>query len=335
MFEYFYHQILRKTVIAFGSLFNDISIKHTNSANEVVSVIKVPLSYGPTQKFLARLEQSPNLSNPTQITLPRMSFEFTGLSYDTARKLTTTQTFLSKSVTDGTETKKTYMPVPYNLQLELSIMSKLNDDALQIIEQILPYFQPSYNLTVELIDEINEKRDIPIILENVTMQDDYEGNFDKRRVLIYTLRFSAKLYLFGPTSTATKDIVKRAVVSYITGDTTNTPRREVVYSAEPRSIKNYTGTVITNITKDITTEDILITVNSASSISVDTYLDIEGEEVYVKLKSGNILTVDRGRDDTTITSHLAGAEVKLITTADNLLIEEGDDFGFSGSITSP
>ena len=333
MFEYFYHQILRKTVIAFGSLFNDITIKHTNSANEVVSVIKVPLSYGPTQKFLARLEQSPNLSNPTQITLPRMSFEFTGLSYDTARKLTTTQTFLSKSVTDGTETKKTYMPVPYNLQFELSIMSKLNDDALQIIEQILPYFQPSYNLTVELIDEINEKRDIPIILENVTMQDEYEGNFDKRRVLIYTLRFSAKLYLFGPTSTATKDIIKRAVVSYITGDTTNTPRREVVYSAEPRAIKNYTGTVITNITKDITTEDILITVNSASSISVDTYLDIEGEEVYVKLKSGNILTVDRGRDDTTITSHLAGAEVKLITTADNLLIEEGDDFGFSGSTT--
>ena len=335
MFEYFYHQILRKTVIAFGSLFNDITIKHTNSADEIVSVIKVPLAYGPTQKFLARLEQSPDLSNPTQITLPRMSFEFTGLSYDTARKLTTTQTFLSKSVTDGTETKKTYMPVPYNLQFELSIMSKLNDDALQIIEQILPYFQPSYNLTVELVDEINEKRDIPIILENVTMQDDYEGNFDKRRVLIYTLRFTAKLYLFGPTSTVTKDIVKKVSINYITGDTTNTPKREVVYSAEPRAIKNYTGTVITNIANDITTEDVLITVNNASSISVNTYLDIEGEEVYVKLKSGNVLTVERGRDDTTITSHLAGAQVKSITSADDLLIEEGDDFGFSGSTTSP
>lgn len=335
MFEYFYHQILRKTVIAFGSLFNDITIKHTNSADEIVSVIKVPLAYGPTQKFLARLEQSPDLSNPTQITLPRMSFEFTGLTYDTARKLTTTQTFLSKSFIDGTETKKTYMPVPYNLQFELSIMSKLNDDALQIIEQILPYFQPSYNLTVELVDEINEKRDIPIILENVTMQDEYEGNFDKRRVLIYTLRFTAKLYLFGPTSTATKDIVKKVSVNYITGDTTNTPKREVVYSAEPRAIKNYTGTVITNITNDITTEDVLITVNNASSISVNTYLDIEGEEVYVKLKSGNVLTVERGRDDTTITSHLAGAQVKSITSADDLLIEEGDDFGFSGSITSP
>ena len=335
MFEYFYHQILRKTVIAFGSLFNDITIKHTNSADEVVSVIKVPLAYGPTQKFLARLEQSPDLSNPIQITLPRMSFEFTGLTYDTARKLTTTQTFLSKSVTDGTETKKTYMPVPYNLQFELSIMSKLNDDALQIIEQILPYFQPSYNLTVELVDEINEKRDIPIILENVTMQDEYEGNFDKRRVLIYTLRFTAKLYLFGPTSTVTKDIVKKVSINYITGDTTNTPKREVVYSAEPRAIKNYTGTVITNIANDITTEDVLITVNNASSISVNTYLDIEGEEVYVKLKSGNVLTVERGRDDTTITSHLAGAQVKSITSADDLLIGEGDDFGFSGSTTSP
>jgi hypothetical protein len=335
MFDYFYHQILRKTVIAFGSLFNDITIKHTNSANEIVSVIKVPLAYGPTQKFLARLEQSPDLSSPTQITLPRMSFELTGLTYDTARKLTTTQTFLSKSVTDGTETKKTYMPVPYNLQFELSIMSKLNDDSLQIIEQILPYFQPSYNLTIKLVDEINEKRDIPIILENVTMQDDYEGNFDKRRVLIYTLRFTAKLYLFGPISTVTKDIVKKVSINYITGDTTNTPKREVVYSAEPRAIKNYTGTVITNITNDITTEDVLITVNNASSISANTYLDIEGEEVYVKLKSGNVLTVERGRDGTTITSHLAGAQVKSITSADDLLIEEGDDFGFSGSITSP
>jgi hypothetical protein len=333
MFEYFYNQILRKTVIAFGSLFNDITIKHTNSSNEIVSIIKVPLSYGPTQKFLARLEQSPNLSNPTQITLPRMSFEFTGLTYDTSRKLTTTQTFLSKSVTDGTETKKTYMPVPYNLQFDLSIMSKLNDDALQIIEQILPYFQPSYNITIKFVDDINEKRDIPIVLENITMQDDYEGNFDKRRVLIYTLKFTAKLYLFGPTSQATKDIIKKAVINYTAGNLTSSPMREVVYSVEPRAIKNYTNNVITNIVNDITETDILINVNNASSISVDTYLDIEGEEVYVRLKSGNVLTVDRGRDNTKITSHLAGAEIKSISNADDLLIEEGDDFGFSGSIT--
>lgn len=331
MFEYFYHEILRRTVVSFGSLFNEISIKHTDNSGNVKSVIKVPLAYGPTQKFLARLEQSPDLNKPVQITLPRMSFEFTGLTYDPTRKSTTTQTFIAKSAVDGTETKKVYLPVPYNMQFELSIMCKLNDDALQIIEQILPFFQPSYSMTIELVDIINEKRDIPVILENITMQDDYEGNFTTRRVLLYTLRFTAKTYLFGPVSSATRDIIKKATIGYITGGTTDSPTREVVYSAEPRAIKNYTGIVVTNLSKDITTEDTLITVNSVGSIVVNSYLDIEGEEIFVKRISGNVLTVERGKDGTTITSHLSGAEVKSITTADNVLIEEGDDFGFSGS----
>jgi hypothetical protein len=330
MFEYFYNEILRKTVIAFGSLFNDISIKHTDSSGSVVSVVKVPLAYGPTQKFLARLEQSPDLNKPVQITLPRMSFEFVGLSYDGSRKVTTTQTFLTSTVGVGTDVRKAYMPVPYNMAFELSIYTKLNDDMLQIVEQILPYFQPSYNLSVDLVETIGEKRDVPIVLESVTMQDDYEGNFTTRRVLLYTLRFTAKIYLFGPVSSATKDIIKKATVSYISGDSTPSPTREVVYSVEPRAVKNYTGVVLTNLSKDITTEDTLMTVNNSSGISANTYLDIEGEEVYVKLISGNVITVDRGRDGTTITSHLAGAEIKSITSADNALIEEGDDFGFSG-----
>ena len=332
MFEYFYHEILRRTVVSFGSLFNEISIKHTDNSGNVKSVIKVPLAYGPTQKFLARLEQSPDLNKPVQITLPRMSFEFNGLTYDSTRKSTTTQTFIAKSAVDGTETKKVYLPVPYNMQFELSIMSKLNDDALQIIEQILPFFQPAYSMTIELVDIINEKRDIPVVLENITMQDDYEGNFSTRRVLIYTLRFTAKTYLFGPVSSATRDIIKKATIGYVTGDVTNSPTREIVYSAEPRAIKNYTGILVTNLSKDITTEDTLITVNSVESIVVNTYLDIEGEEVFVKRISGNIITVDRGRDGTPITSHLSGAEVKSITAADNVLIEEGDDFGFNGSL---
>jgi len=333
MFEYFYNEILRRTVIAFGTLFNNISIKHTNSSNQVVSDLKVPLAYGPTQKFLARLTQSPDLNKAVAMTLPRMSFEFTGLTYDSSRKVTTTQTFTSKSATDGSVTKKAYMPVPYNMQFELSIMSKLNDDALQIIEQILPYFQPSYNLTVELVDEIDEKRDIPIVLENVTMQDDYEGDFSTRRVLLYTLRFTAKTFLFGPVTTATKDIIKTAKVSFISGtDLTNTSR-ELAYTASPRAIKNYTGTIVTTLAKDVTTTDTLITVDSAASISANTYLDIGGEEVYVKLKSGNVLTVRRGEDDTTITSHLKGDPVKSITTSDNALIQDGDDFGFSGTTT--
>ena len=330
MFEYFYHEILRRTVVSFGSLFNEINIKHTDNSDNVKSVIKVPLAYGPTQKFLARLEQSPDLNKPVQITLPRMSFEFTGLTYDPTRKSTTTQTFIAKSAVDGTETKKVYLPVPYNMQFELSILCKLNDDALQIIEQILPFFQPAYSMTIELVDIINEKRDIPVVLENITMQDDYEGNFTTRRVLIYTLRFTAKTYLFGPVSSATKDIIKRTFVGFVAGDSKSTTR-DVVYASTPRAIKNYTGTVVTTLLKDITTEDILITVNSSASIVKNTYLEIEGEEVYVTLITGNVLTVERGKDGTPITSHLSGAEVKSITAADSLLVEDGDDFGFSGS----
>ena len=179
MFEYFYNEILRRTIIGFGTLFNSIEIQQENS------VLRIPLAYGPTQKFLARIEQSPDLNKPTAITLPRMSFEFTGLTYDPSRKVTTTQTFIAKDKDDGTESRKSFMPVPYNMQFELSIFTKLNDDALQIVEQILPYFQPSYNLTIELVDQIKEKRDVPIVLESVTMQDDYEGDFSTRRALYY------------------------------------------------------------------------------------------------------------------------------------------------------
>lgn len=236
MFEYFYNEILRKTVISFGSLFNDIKIKHTNSSDQVVSVIKVPLAYGPTQKFLARIEQSPDLNKPVQITLPRMSFEFTGLTYDASRKSTTTQTFTVKDSTDGSITKKAYLPVPYNMQFELSIMAKLNDDALQIVEQILPYFQPSFNITIDLIDSIGEKRDVPVVLNSTSFQDDYEGDFSTRRSLIYTLNFTAKTYLFGPVSDTTDGLIKKVQVDTHMGTDINVSKREMRYTVVPDPI---------------------------------------------------------------------------------------------------
>ena len=335
MFEYFYNEILRRTIIGFGTLFNSLEIRQEDS------VVRVPLAYGPTQKFLARIEQSPDLNKPMAITLPRMSFEFTGLTYDPSRKVSTTQTFVAKDKDDGTETKKTFMPVPYNMQFELSIFTKLNDDALQIVEQILPYFQPSYNLTIELVDQIREKRDIPIVLESVTMQDDYEVDFSTRRVLYYTLRFTAKTYLFGPTKSASKDIIKRSTVSYLTGTDTSNTRREVTYSATARALKSYTDNVVTTLAADVTATAKTIQVADATGILADKYIFIGDEELYVRSKTGNKLTVDRGRDNTGATKHVAGAEVKGIdytttTTsvgtigADSALIEDGDNFGFDG-----
>ena len=333
MFDYFYHEIFRKTIIGFGSLFNEISIKHTNSAGQIVSVIDVPLGYGPIQKFLARVEQQPNLNSPVQITLPRMSFEFTGLSYDPTRKLTTTQTFLSKSTEDSTDIRKTYMPVPYNMDFELSIMSKLNDDILQIIEQILPYFQPAYTLTVNLIDSIGEKRDIPIILNNISMQDDYDSDYTTRRALIYTLKFTAKVYLFGPVSTgADKDIIKKVSLGFVAGDARSTTR-DLTYSVTPISNKNYTGNVTTYITNDLELDSNIIEVDDASDISPNSYFTINNETLQVKSKNGNSLSVIRGLYGTTISIHVSGAEVKLIETADNDLIEYGDNFGFTGEFS--
>ena len=324
MFEYFYNEILRRTIIGFGTLFNGISIK-TDSQE-----IRVPLAYGPTQKFLARLTQSPDLSKGTAITLPRMSFEFTGLTYDPSRKVTTTQQIVVKDPTDGTESKKQYMPVPYNMQFELALMCKLNDDALQITEQILPYFQPQYNLTIELVSGIKEKRDIPIVLENITMQDDYEGDFTSRRVLLYTMRFTAKTYLFGPVQSATSDIIRKATVTYLAGGSKSV-ERDLRYSVVPRAVKSYSGTVVTNLAADVGTSDVEIKVNDASSISTSTYYEIDGEEVYVTRIDGNDLIVERGKDGTPIGSHLVGDPVKSIPSSDADEIPLGDDFGFDGT----
>ncbi len=329
MFEYFYNEIFRKTIISFGTLFNNITVKQEGS------VVKVPLAYGPIQKFLARLEQAPNLNQSVAISLPRMSFEFIGITYDPSRKVTTTQQFTVKDPDDGTETKKVFMPVPYNMQFELAIMCKLNDDALQIVEQILPYFQPQYNLTVQLMETIKEKRDIPIVLENVTMQDDYEGDYTSRRVLMYTLRFTAKTYLFGPVTSATKDIIKGVSVRYLAGGSKST-ERDITYSVKPRAVKDYTDDVVTNLSEDITAEAVTINVDDGSNVTVKKYIEVDGEEMYVTKITGNKLNVKRGQDTSIAKAHVRGTGVKGIDYSpreDSNLVELGDDFGFDGTIT--
>ena len=273
MFEYFYHEIMRRTIIGFGSLFNNIKIEHTNETDTTISTLKVPLAYGPTQKFLARLEQQADLSKSVQISLPRMSFEMTGLNYDPSRKSTTTQTFLSPVAADKKKIAKTYLPVPYNLDFELSIFTKLNDDMLQVVEQILPYFQPAYTMTVDLVSTIGEKRDIPIVLTSITTSDDYEGDFSTRRALIYTIRFTAKTYFYGPVQTdTTKDIIKKVTVGYVAGGRTPAPSREMSYSVIPRATRAYNDTPVTTLGEDVDATETIITVADASSITKDTYI---------------------------------------------------------------
>lgn len=290
--------------------------------------MKVPLAYGPIQKFLARIEQAPDLKNAQTLTLPRLSFEFTGLSYDPTRKVTQTQTFLTSPTGEKTKAKKVYMPVPYNMTFELNLIAKLNDDALQIVEQILPYFQPSYNLTVNMLSTIGEKRDVPIVLDSVTFTDDYEGDFSERRALIYTLTFTAKTYLFGPVPDSSSGLIKKATIDYSTRKGKDF-RREVRYSVTPRAVKDYTGDGITYLAENLDAKETLITVGDASGLAVDNRIYVDTETIKIKEIDGNNLVVLRGEDGTSAAEHVEGSTIDLIDTADNALIEIGDDFGFN------
>ena len=333
MFEHFYNEIFRSVIIAFGSLFNGIEIHKKDANDDTYSVIKVPLAYGPTQKFLARLEQQQDLNKPVQMTLPRMSFEFTDLTYDPGRKATQTQAF-HPVTTSGTKTKKVYMPVPYNMGFELSIMTKLNDDMLQITEQILPYFQPSYTLPIKLLGELKEVVNVPVQLENVSMVDDYEGNFDTRRVLVYTLRFTAKTYLYGPITDVSTDVIKKVQIGYVSGNRTTAGQayeRDVTYRVVPRATKDYNGNVLTEIAEDVDTTETVITVANGSSITVKQYITIGEEEMFVEKVNGNKITVIRAQDKTTATNHALGASIFGIEAADADFIDIGDNFGFDGS----
>ena len=237
--NYFYHEIIRKTVIAFGTLFNDIHVRHDDGAGNVISEIKVPVAYGPRQKFLARIQQQPELNKATQITLPRMSFEITNISYDATRKAGITQTFKAADTDDGGKLKKVFMPVPYNLGFELNILVKLQDDGLQILEQILPFFQPGFTLSIDLVKSIGEKRDVPMILNNISQQDDYEGDFSTRRALIYTLAFTAKTFMFGHIAKTPEGLIRKVQLDYYSDSNTRTAKRVQRYTVVPKAKKDY------------------------------------------------------------------------------------------------
>ena len=228
---YSYNEKFRKTVIGFGTLFNNNEIRRESGSK--TEVMKVPLAYGPKDKFLARLAQAGTTADrSTQISLPRLSFEISGFSYDSTRKVSPTQVIRHVDNNDGGKTKKSFMPVPYNVDFELAILSKNQDDGLQILEQILPIFQPMFNITINLVDAIGEKKDFPVTLNSVNYDDDYEGDFTTRRTLIYTLTFTAKTYLYGPVTDVSSKVIKTAIVDTAMKVDTTAPR-EVRYQVQP------------------------------------------------------------------------------------------------------
>jgi hypothetical protein len=202
----FYHGVLRKTIVAFGSLFSNIKIERKlkeftaeyGNAGDTIQTVDVPIAYAPKEKWIIRVDSDPTLENQVYTTLPRLSFEVTSISYDPTRKVNR----MNKLVCVGTDGQRdqVFSPVPYNIEVSLYAISKTQEDCLQIVEQILPYFTPEFTLSLNIVPEMNIIQDIPIILNSVSIQDDYDGDFQTRRFVTYTMTFTLKVNLFGPVS---------------------------------------------------------------------------------------------------------------------------------------
>lgn len=326
--NYTYHQIIKKTIIAFGTLFNDLQIRHQDENGSDVSLMRVPIAYGPVQKFLARIEQKPDIAKKrVALTLPRLAFEMTSLQYDSSRKVPTAQTF--QAITKNGDPVKMFMPAPYNIGIQLSIIGKYHDDMLQIVEQIVPIFQPQFNLTIDLVSSIGEKRDVPIILDGITMNDEYEGDFSSRRILIYTLNFTAKTFIFGSIPQEGNSIIKKVQVDYYTDTQRKNASRQLRYVATPRALKDYNNDQTTLLDEELNLEDKVLVVSNSSSLEEKSYIMINDEVMYIKTIDGNRLYVDRSQNNTLATSHEIGSAVNQITQEDDDLIELDDEFGFN------
>ena len=235
--QQFYHESIRKVIIAFGTMFNNVQLVRKDNDGNITQTMKVPLAYGPRQKWLVRLNEDADLAKAVAVTLPRIGFEIQNLSYDPGRKLNRVQKYKKVKASSKTEKLDTqFMPVPYNLSVQLYVMAKQSDDALQIVEQILPYFQPDYTLTINDMADMGIKRDVPIILNDISYEDNYQGDFESRRALIYTLDFTAKFYLYGPVTSTS--VIKTVQVDQYADIPDNSPRREQRYKVTPKPMSS-------------------------------------------------------------------------------------------------
>ena len=271
----FYHQAIRKYIILFGTIFNDIHIERRNSNNNVIQTIKCPLTYAPREKVTARLEQNPAITEQQSVLLPRLSFEWTNMMYDPSRKLNTMNKWRKDPGDAATGGKMTFQfqPVPYDLMFDFNIYTRYAEDATQILEQITPFFTPEFTATINLNTDMGIKVDTPIILESMSSQDIYEGDFETRRALIWNLGFRMKAYLFGPEreQAAIRKSNTNFYTTHANGAFGNTPATSV--TIQPGLLAN--GSPTTNAAASISANNINSSDNFGTVIDFEDYFDGE------------------------------------------------------------
>jgi hypothetical protein len=272
----FYFSTIRKYVTLFGTLFNDIHITRTDANNETVALLKVPLSYAPKEKVLAKVDSDPELNRQTAVLLPRMSFEMIDMKYDSNRKLNTLGRTVVKDADSTSKLKYQYNPVPYNISFRLYVYVKNAEDGTKIIEQILPFFTPDWTTTVKLIPEMNIIMDIPVVLESLNIEDTYEGDFDQRRALIWTLDFTLKGYIYGPIKKSS--VIKFANTNFYIPQVEDGQLQSAVGITNPservsvRPGLTANGTPTSNVAESVSLSEIEATDDFGYCVSIDTII---------------------------------------------------------------
>jgi len=217
--EFDYHSAIRKYIIMFGNMFNDITIVRFNNAGAAVQTMTVPIAYGPKEKFLARLRQNSDLGREVATTLPRLSFEITGFNYDSTRAMNK-QNRITSIGSGNNSMRSGWAPAPYYIDISLYGMFANNEDAVQVVEQILPYFRPEWTNSVKIVPSLGIFVDVPTVMTGMTLEDTYEADFQTRRAIIYTFNFTVKGYIYGPVTN--KGLITRTRVDFHIEPTANT-----------------------------------------------------------------------------------------------------------------
>ncbi len=319
----FYNRTIRKVVVAFGSLFNDIILqRYTLDGATKKEVFRVPLSYGSKEKYLTRITSDPNLTKSIATVVPRISFELIGLGYDSSRKQVSTLQNFSYNTADGLKTQ--YAPIPYNFDFTLSIYVRNHEDGTQILEQILPFFTPDFNVTVNFNSNMTQKYDMPIILNSASPEVDYEGDMLSTRLIIWTLDFTAKGFIYPPVKTS-QNIIEQANTNLHIDTISRTSQKVFVDYANG---SNYFAEEETIFVEDRgVTGDVAYFSNSNTGVLVVGNLNkpLQANDIVLGTQTNakyTITTVDANPVKTVI----------IITNPDPITANVDDDFGFTETI---
>ena len=322
---HFYNRTIRKVVVAFGSMFNDILLtRYSKDGLTAYEITKVPLSYGAKEKYLVRLQSDPTLTKSIATTVPRMSFDLVGMTYDTTRKQ---QTTLQNFGFSSGSFRSQYVPIPYNFDFNLSIYVRNTEDGTQILEQILPFFTPDFTVTIDFIKEMDQKYDMPVILNSVSPEVDYEGDFMNTRLIIWNLTFTAKGYIWPPVSANNSS-------KYITQANTNIYTDSTNLDAQKLYVNMATGFGVYTTGEDVTVEakgvtgKVLYFSNTADGTLVLTNLNkkVQANDKVTGVYSNSTFTVTR--IDTSPTKAVA-----IIVTPNPPTANGNGPYGFEETFT--